>query len=179
MSVLALALKRLTLSHGTVPKGRPNGTLDKETARDALSCPNGTVLSSVPAGHFDGWTAGTAGTLGTLGTAGTSGTLDGEAIEERAGLAADGVPAVYLDAWARLNCQRPGGVSEGDWLRALDDGGRFLDDFGERAAEIGWRPGELFDVGRGLVWNLRGERVLAIGTHGVRLSNGLVLHRRG
>ncbi len=70
-------------------------------------------------------------------------------------------------------------MTEGDWLRALDDGGRFLDDFGEKAAEIGWRPGELFDVGRGLVWSLRGERVLAIGTHGVRLSNGLVLHRRG
>jgi hypothetical protein len=36
------------------------------------------------------------------------------AIEERAGLAADGVPAVYLDAWARLNCQKPFDVSEAD-----------------------------------------------------------------
>jgi hypothetical protein len=99
--------------------------------------------------------------------------LPGLEIEERAGLAADSVPAVYLEAWARLNCQRPQGVTEADWLRALDDGGRFLD--GLRAAEIGWRPGELFDVGR----SLRGERVLAIGTHGARLSNGLVLHRRG
>ena len=100
-------------------------------------------------------------------------------IEERAGLAADSVPPVYLDAWARLNCRRLGGVTEGDWLRALDDGGRFLDGFGEKAAEIGWSPSELFDVGRGLVWNMRGERVLAIGTQGVRLRNGLVLHRRG
>jgi hypothetical protein len=100
-------------------------------------------------------------------------------IEERAGLAADSVAPAYLGAWARLNCQRPGGVTEGDWLRALNDGGRFLDGFGEKAADIGWSPSELFDVGRGLVWNLRGERVLAIGTHGVRLSNGLVLHRRG
>ena len=60
------------------------------------------------------------------------------------------VPAVYLDAWARLNCQKPEGVTEADWRRALDDGGRFLDGFGEKAAEIGWSPGELFDVGRGL-----------------------------
>jgi hypothetical protein len=100
-------------------------------------------------------------------------------IEERAALAADSVPAIYLDTWAGLNCQRPGGVTEGDWLRALDDGGRFLDGLGEKAAEIGWSPSELFDVGRGLVWNLRGESVLAIGTHGVCLSNGLMLHRRG
>src|SRR5208283_4525901 len=34
-------------------------------------------------------------------------TVDWDAIEERAGLAADSVPACYLDAWARLNCQKP------------------------------------------------------------------------
>jgi hypothetical protein len=29
-------------------------------------------------------------------------------IEERKGMAAGGVPEPYLDAWARLQCQRPG-----------------------------------------------------------------------
>ena len=48
MSILALALKRLALSHGTVPKGRPNGTLENETASDALNCPNGTSLRARP-----------------------------------------------------------------------------------------------------------------------------------
>ena len=55
---------------------------------------------------------------------------DEAAIEERAGLAADRVPPVYLDAWARLNHQKPEGVSEAEWRRALDDGGRFLDAWG-------------------------------------------------
>jgi excisionase family DNA binding protein len=34
--------------------------------------------------------------------------LGTDGIEERAGLAADRVPARYLDTWARLQCQRPG-----------------------------------------------------------------------
>ena len=33
--------------------------------------------------------------------------LDTDGIEERAGLAADRVPARYLDTWARLQCQLP------------------------------------------------------------------------
>ena len=99
-------------------------------------------------------------------------------IEERAGLAADSVPPVYLDAWARLNHQKPEGVTQADWRRALDDGGCFLDAFGKEAAELGWKPGELFDVGRGLIWRLSGERVAAVGAHGVRLKNGLALARR-
>jgi hypothetical protein len=100
-------------------------------------------------------------------------------IEERAGLAADSVPAVYLDAWARLNCQRPHGVIEADWHRALQDGGLFLDEFGNEAARLCWRPDELFDLRNGLIWRLSGERVLAVGTHGVRLRNGLTLGKRG
>lgn len=98
-------------------------------------------------------------------------------IEERAGLA-DSVPAAYLDAWARLNCQKPEGVTEADWRRALQDGGLFLDRHGNEAAKLGWLPGELFDVSTGLIWRLAGERVLAVGTHGVCLSNGLTLARR-
>ena len=43
---------------------------------------------------------------------------DGAAIEERAGLAADRVPPIYLDAWARLCHQRPGTVMEAEWHQA-------------------------------------------------------------
>lgn len=180
MSVLALALKRQALSQGTVPKDCPNGTVPNETTRDTLRCPNGTSLRRVPTGHLrDSGTTGTVGTLGTAGTVGTVGTAD--AIEERAGLAADGVPAVYLDAWARLNHQQPFDVSEAEWRQALDDGGRFLDGWGHDAAALGWRPGDLFDVTAGLVWRLDGERVGALGPGHVRLSDGRTIekNRRG
>jgi hypothetical protein len=103
---------------------------------------------------------------------------DAHAIEERAGLAADGVPSVYLDAWARLNCQKPASVSDAEWRLALDDGGRFLDAWGSDAADAGWTPGDLFDVSAGLVWRMAGERVEAIGADAVRLSDGRVVMRR-
>jgi len=70
---------------------------------------------------------------------------DADAIEERAGLASDRVPAVYLDAWSRLNCQKPASVSDAEWRLALDDGGRFLDAWGGGAAEAEWMPGEMFE----------------------------------
>jgi hypothetical protein len=99
-------------------------------------------------------------------------------IEERAGLA-DSVPAVYRDAWARLCHQNPADVSEAEWRRALDDGGRFLDAVGNHAAEFGCTPGELFDVSRGLIWRLGGERVQEIGPRRVRLRDGTTLERGG
>jgi hypothetical protein len=51
--------------------------------------------------------------------------LDTDGIEERAGLAADRVPARYLDTWARLQCQRPSYAPVDTWQRAIEDGGRF------------------------------------------------------
>jgi hypothetical protein len=72
VSVLALALKRIELSHGTVPKDCPNGTL---AAPDGEDCPNGTSLRAVPTGHPRGsGTPGTFRTPGTFGTGGTEGT---------------------------------------------------------------------------------------------------------
>ena len=107
---------------------------------------------------------------------------DRDAIEERAGLAADRVPACYLGAWARLNHQKPVSVSEAEWRLALDDGGRFLDAWGADAAATRWTAGELFDVPRngqpgGLVWQLKGERVNALGEDRVRLADGRTIKR--
>src|SRR5208283_750537 len=93
-------------------------------------------------------------------------------IDERAGIASDSVPALYLDAWARLICQKPVSVSEAEWRLALDDGGRFLDAWGSEAANLGWTPGELLDVTGGLVWRLGGERVEALGPDHARLADG-------
>lgn len=99
------------------------------------------------------------------------------AILERAGLAADSVPAVYVDAWARLNCQKPARVSESQWRLALDDGGKFLDAWGDEAAALQWAPGELFDVASGIVWRIAGERVAALGADHAQLSDQRMLER--
>jgi hypothetical protein len=99
-------------------------------------------------------------------------------IEERAGIA-DGVPAVYRDAWARLCHQKPVDVSEAEWRQALDDGGCFLDAFGQKAGQLGWSPRELFAVSAGVVWRLAGKRVLGVGTYRVLLEGGEGLDRRG
>ena len=103
-------------------------------------------------------------------------------IDERAGIASASVPALYLDAWARLNCQKPFKVSEAEWRLALDDGGRFLDNWGTLAAELQWSAGDLFDVPRegwrgGLAWEMRGERVEALGADHARLGDGRTIMR--
>lgn len=99
------------------------------------------------------------------------------AVEERAGLAADRVPRMYLNEWAQLNYRKPASVSEAEWRQALDDCGRLLDAFGAEAANAGWTPSELFGVRAGIVWRLAGERVEVIGRNGVRLSDGRTFAR--
>jgi hypothetical protein len=103
-----------------------------------------------------------------------------DAIEERAALAADIVPACYLDAWARLNHRKPAGVSDAEWRLALDDGGRFLDKWGVRAAALGWSIDELFDLPRdgatgGLSWRLEGASVLELAAHSARTDDERII----
>lgn len=55
--------------------------------------------------------------------------------------------------------------------------GLFLDAWGANSAELRWTTGELFDVPGeswpgGLVWQLKGERVEALGAHHARRSDG-------
>ena len=109
--------------------------------------------------------------------------LDTDGIEERAGLAADRVPARYLDTWARLQCQLPSYAPVDTWQRAIEDGGRFLDLWGTDAAAMRWTAGELFDVPRdgrpgGLVWQLKGERVGTLGEDRARLTHGRMIKRQ-
>ncbi len=101
----------------------------------------------------------------------------GAAIVERVGLCAGSVPAPYLDAWTRLNCQKPAWVSEAEWRQALDDGGRFLDQWGW-VSESGWvwTAAELFDAPEagkdgGLIWRLAGRAVVSYGPDYVRLDD--------
>jgi hypothetical protein len=115
--------------------------------------------------------------------AGVASPADLHAIEERAALAADSVPAIYLDAWARLQCQRPLLATGDDWRRAIDDAGLFLDAWGADAEEMQWGAGVLFDVPRegrpgGLVWQLKGERVEVMAAGHVRLNDGRVIENQ-
>jgi hypothetical protein len=98
-------------------------------------------------------------------------------LEEREGMAIGGVPEPYLDAWARLQCQKPPRVSDAEWRQAIDDAGRFLDQRGSLAVEFRWSAGDLFDVPRdngtcGLVWFLKGERVRGLGPEHAVLWGG-------
>jgi hypothetical protein len=102
---------------------------------------------------------------------GVAGVCDPE-IEERAALAADGVPADYLFAWAHLQCRQPPSVEVDSWRRAINDGGLFLDAWGEQAAELGWTAGELFDEPGGLVRPIAGTSVAALGPDHVQMNDG-------
>ena len=97
--VLALALKRMSLSHGTAP-------------------------SAVPVGQAIA--SGTNGPLRTLGTLSDAsldgGPVDPAAIKERAALAAVSVPPGYLDAWTQLQYHRPLSVTGFALLHAGRDG---------------------------------------------------------
>jgi hypothetical protein len=93
---------------------------------------------------------------------------DEDEIEERKGMAAGSVLEPYLDAFARLQCQKLITVLDDEQRQAINDAGRFLDAWGALAAEFQWSPGDLFDVPRdgkpgGLVWFLKGEAVRALG----------------
>jgi hypothetical protein len=164
-SVLALALKRMALSHGTVPSAVPVGQ----------AIPSGT---NGPLG-----TNGPPGTLGTLLDASLDGDpLDSAVIEERAALAALSVQPCYLEGWARLQCQRPSYAIEEAWRQAIEDAGRFLDAWGADSETMQWTASELFDVpneGRpgGLIWQIKGERVDALGEHCARLADGRTILR--
>ena len=97
-------------------------------------------------------------------------------LEERKGIAMGSVPEPYLDAWARLQVQKPWAVFDAGWRQAIDDAGRFLDQWGSMAAEFQWTAGDLFDVPRdngtcGLVWFLKGERVRGLGPEHAVVGN--------
>jgi hypothetical protein len=96
-------------------------------------------------------------------TGGTSQTPD-IAVAERAAIAIElgGVPPAYADTWAALQSRKPERVSEAEWLLAVNDAGRFLDEWAGLALDFGWRPDDIFGPG-GLGWFCIGERVRALG----------------
>jgi hypothetical protein len=104
-------------------------------------------------------------------------------LEERKGMAMDRVPEAYLDAWAQLQVQKPVAVPDAEWRQAIDDAGRFLDQWGTRAVEFQWTASDLFDVPRsngtaGLLWFIKGREVRSLGPEHTGLgAHSQIYHR--
>ena len=96
--------------------------------------------------------SGTTGTTRTTEIRSTlqnadSGSQPDAEFEERAALIEDGahVPRAWAEAFARLDLMpRPATLSEQRWREIIDDGGRFLDRWGRRAAKLGWSEQDVF-----------------------------------
>jgi hypothetical protein len=97
------------------------------------------------------------------------------AAAERAAIAVvDGrVPMVYADAWAAFQIRKPSHAAAGEWYRAVDDAGRFLDAWGELALSFGWRPIDIFGP-LGVAWFCAGEPIRALGPDSAIAASGRV-----
>ena len=94
--------------------------------------------------------------------------LSPDDLAERAAIVQEGaaVPAEWADGFARL---------EASWLAMMDAAGRFLDQWGSKAAALGWTPAELFEgprEARGAAFNLAGAEVLAVTAEAITLRKG-------
>src|SRR5262249_51779339 len=86
------------------------------------------------------------------------------------------VPPAYADAWAGFQTEKPRHISEAEWRRAVDDAGRFLDDWASLALDFGWRPDEIFGPA-GVAWFCAGERVRAFGPGNAVTTSGRIFAR--
>jgi hypothetical protein len=152
------------------------------------------IMRGVPGG-----THGTAGTTRVLTSSppGTSGHVpvrkrplfqvfqafqvehDEFAEAERAGIAVvDGrVPHAYADAWAVFQIRKPDHQTEAEWFRAIDDAGRFLDEWAALALDFGWQANDIFSCD-GLAWFLASEPVRALGPDSAMTRSTRIFTRR-
>jgi hypothetical protein len=70
--------------------------------------------------------------------------------------------------------RRPG--SEADWFRAVDDAGRFRDEWAGLALDFGWQPSDIFGQ-CGVAWFCAGERVRALGPDNAITASGRIFAR--
>ncbi len=102
---------------------------------------------------------------------------DPDELEERAAMAMEGgVPALCVDAFARMQVVHSILLAREQWARIVDDAGRFLDAWGEAAVRLGWSSDDLFGGG-GLIAALKGSAVTALSSEVAILLDGR-MHRR-
>ncbi len=105
--------------------------------------------------------------------------------DERAALVEEGagVPRDWAEGFASLDCAKPPtGITPSRWRQVIDDGGRFLDVWAQKAAALGWSALDVFGVnpagpavrydGMGLVPLIGGHRVVAITADSARIESG-------
>lgn len=97
-------------------------------------------------------------------------------------------------ALAELELTRPDHVEAAEWQRAVEDGRRFLVEWGRRADELGWTADDLFGLPPvpdrlswnyrrlarldlvGVVWLLRGRAITAVDADAISIDvSGAVL----
>lgn len=111
----------------------------------------------------------------TIDTIDTKPKIASEEIEERSAIVeyGAGVPRKWAEGLAKLCAMPPPeGLSPHRWEELQDDAGKFLDEWGGRAAQLGWDALSVFGVEpsvtstrlsrTGLVWLLRRGTVVAI-----------------
>lgn len=119
--------------------------------------------------------------------------FDAHDVDERAAVAIydGGIPEVYAEAFARLQIAQPIGVHYHQWLRAIDDAGRFLDQWGSEAERLQWSADNLFKTREapsaiptlsdnytaGLCWLLQGTDVYALDSATATLGDGRIFSR--
>jgi hypothetical protein len=86
------------------------------------------------------------------------------------------VPPAYAGAWAAFQIRNPPHVSAAEWYRAVDDAGRFLDEWAGLALDFGWQPNDIFGPD-GLAWFCGGERIWALGPHNAVTTDGRAFTR--
>jgi hypothetical protein len=114
-------------------------------------------------------------------------------LEERAAIAIydGGMPESYAATFARLQIAQPIGVQHPQWLRGIDDAGRFLDRWARVAARLQWSAEDIFKypatpmvkAGRlslrniGLCWLIGGRDVVALDFNSATIGNSRLFRR--
>jgi len=130
-----------------------------------------------------------------IGVAGTSLKISGpRKAEPLVRLLAEHKPQV-LEA---LRAECPAYIDAADWQQAIEDGHRFVTQWGKQAEALGWVPAELFGLDTppkkpapnyrrlsrydktGLIWLLRGRRVVELTKDAavIETANGTLSYRR-
>jgi hypothetical protein len=104
----------------------------------------------------------------------------------------------YSQSLAALRAECPAYVGAADWQQAIEDGHRFVTQWGKQAEALGWAPADLFGLHTppekpapnyrrlarydqtGLIWLLHGRRVVALtkDTAVIETANGTLSYRR-
>jgi hypothetical protein len=100
----------------------------------------------------------------------------------------EGIPAAFRAGFSLISGSCPVGVPEHRWHQGVADAERFLRDWGDTAERLGWTAIDLFNLHpsvplsrvdrMGLVWLLKGERVVLLTDSVARLERGLASYRR-